>query len=54
MNMCRSIGFCQFKQNWVHKRAACQLVITMVFAWNNFPSKTAHQQQRESVTQGTE
>lgn len=43
MNMCRSIGFCQFKQNWVHKRAACQLVITMVFAWNNFLSKTAHQ-----------
>lgn len=46
MNMCRSIGFCQFKQNWAHKRVACQLVITMLFAWNNFPSKTAHQQQR--------
>lgn len=37
--MCRSIGFCQFKLNWVHMQAACQLVITMVFAWNNFPSK---------------
>ena len=39
MDICRSIGFCQFKQNWVHKRAACQLVIALVFAWNNFPSK---------------
>lgn len=31
-----------------------RLVITVVFAWNNFPSKTAHQQRRESVTRGIE